>query len=81
MKVLLKAGDHITTDQIMPAGAKILPLRSNIPAISEFVFAPLDENFARRAREASGGLIAGGRKLRPGFQPGACRPGPDVPGG
>ncbi|NMD33906.1 MAG: aconitate hydratase [Firmicutes bacterium] len=66
MKVLLKAGDHITTDQIMPAGAKILPLRSNIPAISEFVFAPLDENFARRAREASGGLIAGGENYGQG---------------
>ena len=66
MKVLLKAGDHITTDQIMPAGAKILPLRSNIPAISEFVFAPLDENFARRAREASGGLIVGGENYGQG---------------
>lgn len=60
LKVLLKAGDHITTDQIMPAGAKILPLRSNIPAISEYVLAPLDESFARRAREAGGGLVAGG---------------------
>ncbi|MGB4503003.1 MAG: aconitase family protein, partial [Dethiobacteria bacterium] len=66
MKVLLKAGDHITTDQIMPAGAKILPLRSNIPAISEFVFAPLDENFARRARESGGGLIAGGENYGQG---------------
>ena len=66
MKVLLKAGDHITTDQIMPAGAKILPLRSNIPAISEFVFAPLDENFARRAREAGGGLSAGGENYGQG---------------
>lgn len=66
MKVLLKAGDHITTDQIMPAGAKILPLRSNIPAISEFVFAPLDENFARRAREAGGGLIVGGENYGQG---------------
>ncbi len=60
LKVLLKAGDHLTTDEIMPAGAKILPLRSNIPAISEFVFAPLDESFARRAREAGGGLVVGG---------------------
>ena len=66
MKVLLKAGDHITTDQIMPAGAKILPLRSNIPAISEFVFSPLDENFARRARESGGGLIAGGENYGQG---------------
>ncbi len=60
LKVLLKAGDHITTDQIMPAGAKILPLRSNIPAISEYVFAPLDRSFARRAREAGIGLVVGG---------------------
>ncbi|NMD41900.1 MAG: aconitate hydratase [Firmicutes bacterium] len=60
LKVLLKAGDHITTDQIMPAGAKILPLRSNIPAISEYVFAPLDRSFARRAREAGTGLVVGG---------------------
>jgi aconitate hydratase len=66
MTVLLKAGDHITTDQIMPAGTKILPLRSNIPAISEFVFAPLDESFSRRAREAGSGLVAGGENYGQG---------------
>ncbi|NLA04313.1 MAG: aconitate hydratase [Firmicutes bacterium] len=66
VKVLLKTGDHVTTDQIMPAGAKILPLRSNIPAISEFVFAPLDHTFARRAREAGSGLIAGGENYGQG---------------
>ena len=64
--VLLKTGDHVTTDQIMPAGAKILPLRSNIPAISEYVFAPLDDTFARRAREAGGGLITGGENYGQG---------------
>lgn len=66
MKVLLKVGDHVTTDQIMPAGAKILPLRSNIPAISEHVFAPLDGSFARRAREAGSGLVAGGENYGQG---------------
>ncbi len=59
-RVLLKVGDNITTDHIMPAGAKILPLRSNIPAISEFVFSGVDPEFARRAKEAGGGAIIGG---------------------
>ena len=66
MTLLLKTGDHVTTDQIMPAGAKILPLRSNIPAISDFVFAPLDEGFARRAREAGNGLVVGGENYGQG---------------
>ncbi|MBO8168983.1 MAG: aconitate hydratase [Thermoanaerobacteraceae bacterium] len=59
-KVLLKTGDNITTDDIMPAGAKILPLRSNIPAISEFVFSGLDPDFVKRAKENKGGIIVGG---------------------
>lgn len=59
-KILLKVGDNITTDHIMPAGAKILPLRSNIPAISEYVFSRVDPNFAKRAKEAGGGAIIGG---------------------
>jgi predicted aconitate hydratase len=58
--VLIKAGDNVSTDVIMPAGAKILPLRSNIPAISEYVFAAVDPGFARRARQAGGGFIVGG---------------------
>ena len=58
--VLLKVGDNITTDHIMPAGAKILPLRSNIPAISEYVFARVDPQFVERAREQHGGIIVGG---------------------
>ena len=49
-QVLLKVGDNITTDHIMPAGAKVLPLRSNIPAISEYVFEKVDPSFATRAR-------------------------------
>lgn len=47
--VLLKAGDDISTDEILPAGAKVLPFRSNIPEISRFTFAPLDETFYQRA--------------------------------
>ncbi|OIP44083.1 MAG: aconitate hydratase [Desulfobacterales bacterium CG2_30_60_27] len=58
--VLLKVADNITTDHIMPAGAKILPLRSNIPAISEFVFNSVDEGFVARARSAKSGLVVGG---------------------
>ncbi len=58
--VLLKVGDNITTDHIMPAGAKILPLRSNIPAIAEFVFNSVDEGFVARARDTNSGLVVGG---------------------
>lgn len=59
-EILLKVGDNITTDHIMPAGAKILPLRSNIPEISKYVFSQVDENFAGRAMEKHGGFIVGG---------------------
>jgi aconitate hydratase len=59
-KVLLKVGDNITTDHIMPAGAKVLPLRSNIPAISEYVFEKVDPSFATRATAEGGGLVVGG---------------------
>ncbi len=58
--LLLQVGDDITTDHIMPAGAKILPLRSNIPAISEHVFVRVDETFPSRAKAAGGGFIVGG---------------------
>ena len=58
--VLLKVSDHITTDQIMPAGAKVLPLRSNVPALSEYVFEAVDPTFAKRAKAAGGGFIVGG---------------------
>lgn len=60
--VLLKLGDNITTDDIMPAGSTILPLRSNIPAISEYVFSNIDSTFSKRAKEAKltgGGIIVG----------------------
>lgn len=56
----LKVGDNITTDHIMPAGAKILPLRSNIPKISEYCFAVCDENFHDRALELKKSIIVGG---------------------
>ena len=59
-EVLLKVEDNITTDHIMPAGAKILPLRSNIPAISEHVYEVVDPTFPERAKEAGGGFIVGG---------------------
>ncbi|MEE8256387.1 MAG: aconitate hydratase [Acidobacteriota bacterium] len=59
-KLLLKVGDDITTDHIMPAGAKILPLRSNIPAIAEFVYARVDPKFVERAKQNGGGFIVGG---------------------
>ena len=56
----LKVGDNITTDHIMPAGAKILPLRSNIPKISEHCFAVCDETFPKRAKELGKSIIVGG---------------------
>ena len=56
----LKVGDNITTDHIMPAGAKILPYRSNIPYLSKYCFAVCDETFAERAREAGSSIIVGG---------------------
>ncbi len=59
-EVLLKVEDDITTDHIMPAGAKILPLRSNIPEISKFVFSVIDENFHDASLEKGGGFIVGG---------------------
>ncbi len=58
--VLIKVGHDITTDDILPAGAKITALRSNIPAISRYVFSRVDPTFYDRAREAGGGFIVGG---------------------
>ena len=59
-KLTLKVGDNITTDHIMPAGAKILPYRSNIPFLSKFCFAVCDETFAQRALENKSTIIVGG---------------------
>jgi aconitate hydratase len=65
-KVLLKVEDNITTDHIMPAGAKILPLRSNIPAICEYVFEVVDPSFCSRAKQEGGGFIVGGENYGQG---------------
>lgn len=64
--VLIKVGDNITTDHIMPAGAKILPLRSNIPEISRYVFEAVDPKFYEKARENNGGFIIGGENYGQG---------------
>jgi len=64
--VLLKTGDNITTDHIMPAGSKILPLRSNIPAISQYVFSSVDPTFPDRALKAGAGVIIGGQNYGQG---------------
>ena len=57
---ILKVGDNITTDHIMPAGAKILPYRSNIPYLSNFCFRQCDEHFAEKCKAAGKGFIIGG---------------------
>ena len=59
-KVLLKVGDNITTDHIMPAGAKILPYRSNVPYLSQFCFGVCDKAFPERCKKEGSGIIIGG---------------------
>jgi aconitate hydratase len=59
-EVVLKVEDDITTDHIMPAGAKILPYRSNIPFLSKFCFSAVDPDFAERAKATENGVIVGG---------------------
>jgi len=59
-RVLIKLADNISTDDILPSGAKVLALRSNIPAISEFTFGNLDSSFVKRAKESGGGFIVAG---------------------
>ena len=59
-QLVLKVGDNITTDHIMPAGAKILPYRSNIPFLSKFCFEVCDPTFSERAKAAGDGIIVGG---------------------
>ncbi len=65
-ELILKVGDNITTDHIMPAGTKILPYRSNVPKLSEFCFTVCDESFPKRALEAGGGIILGGQNYGQG---------------
>lgn len=65
-KVVLKLGDNITTDDIMPAGPKVLPLRSNIPAMAEYAFESIDREFPRRARALGQSIIVGGQNYGQG---------------
>jgi len=65
-KVVLVVGDNISTDTIMPAGSKVLPLRSNIPAISRFVFSILDTEFADKCRKAGAVTVIGGENYGQG---------------
>ena len=65
-KLILKVGDNITTDHIMPAGSKILPYRSNVPKLSEFCFTVCDKEFPTRAKEMGGGVILGGQNYGQG---------------
>jgi aconitate hydratase len=64
--VLIKLPDHVTTDDILPGGARILSLRSNIPAISEYVFERIDSTFGKRAKESGGGFIVAGENYGQG---------------
>ncbi len=66
LRVVIRVGDNITTDHIMPAGNKILPLRSNIPAISRFVFEQLDPGFPDRAVVTKNGMVVGGENYGQG---------------
>ena len=66
VEVIIKVGDNISTDTIMPAGNKVLPFRSNIPAISRFVFEQLDPEFAARASGKGDGAVIGGENYGQG---------------
>ncbi len=59
-ELILKVGDDITTDHIMPAGTKVLPYRSNVPKLAEFCFTVCDKDFPERAKKKGGGIILGG---------------------
>lgn len=65
-EVILKTGDNITTDHIMPAGSKILPYRSNIPHLSQYCFEVVDPEFPERAKAAGRGIIVGGQNYGQG---------------
>ena len=65
-ELILKVGDNITTDHIMPAGTKILPYRSNVPKLSEFCFTVCDKDFPERAKAKGGGVILGGENYGQG---------------
>ena len=65
-EVLLAMGDNITTDHILPAGSKIMSLRSNLPEISKYCFSAIDPSFPQRALEAGGGMLVGGENYGQG---------------
>ncbi|MDR2709354.1 MAG: aconitate hydratase [Elusimicrobiota bacterium] len=65
-QVSLKVGDNITTDHILPAGAKVLPYRSNLPKISEFTFGAVDADFVKRCKNIEAGIIVGGHNYGQG---------------
>lgn len=65
-EVLLHVGDGISTDHILPGGAEVLPLRSNVPAIAEYTFKYFDPTFVGRAKAKGGGLIVGGENYGQG---------------
>ena len=63
---MLKLGDNISTDDILPGGSEIMSLRSNIPEISKYIFVHVDKTFANRALEKNGGFIVGGENYGQG---------------
>ena len=65
-QIMLKVGDNITTDHIMPAGAKILPYRSNVPYLSKFCFMQCDPDFSENCKKMGGGIIIGGQNYGQG---------------
>ncbi|MFO7738028.1 MAG: aconitate hydratase, partial [Desulfatiglandaceae bacterium] len=65
-EVVIKVGDNISTDTIMPAGSKVLPLRSNVDAISEFVFYQIDPGFHNKCKEKGNGVVIGGENYGQG---------------
>ncbi|MEM5403879.1 aconitate hydratase [Paraburkholderia unamae] len=60
LPVLLKAGDNVSTDEILPAGARVLPFRSNVPKLAEFAFERIDDTYAKRARDTGDHCVIGG---------------------
>lgn len=65
-KILLKTGDNITTDDIMPSNAKLLPFRSNVPELSKYCFGTLLDDFDKRAKKHNGGMVVGGENYGQG---------------
>jgi aconitate hydratase len=66
LPILLRVGDNISTDEIMPAGQKVLPFRSNVPRIAEFVYYQVDESYVERARQAGDHAVVGGQNYGQG---------------